>query len=39
MSSIYAKPISNGKSSYKMSEEENEAVLKAMSYDGIKKLS
>lgn len=39
MSSIYAKPISNGKSSYKMSEEENKAVLKAMNYDGIQKLS
>ena len=31
MSNIYAKPIEDGKSEYMMTEEENEAVLKAMS--------
>ncbi len=30
MSNIYAKPIENGKSSYKMTEEEKEAIKRAM---------
>ena len=38
MSSIYAKPITKGKSDYNMTEEEKEAVLKAMNNEGIKKL-
>ena len=37
MSNIYAKPISNGKSDYTMTKEENEAVLKAMNDEGIGK--
>ena len=36
---FYIHFFSFNKSSYKMSEEENEAVLKAMSYDRIQKLS
>lgn len=30
MSNIYAKPIKNGKSEYKITEEENEAIKKAI---------
>lgn len=33
MSNIYAKPVSKGSSSYKISEEEKEAILKAMNYE------
>lgn len=37
MSNIYAKPVINGKSKYTITEEENEALLKAMNDEGIKK--
>jgi len=37
MSNIYAKPVENGKSQYKMTEEEIEAINRAMrAGDGIK---
>lgn len=36
MSNIYAKPVINGKSKYTITEEENEALLKAMNDEGIK---
>ena len=39
MSNIYAKPISKGKSSYTMTEEETEAVLKAMNDSGIQRVN
>lgn len=39
MSNIYAKPIENGKSSYTMTQEEKEAVLKAMNDEGIRKIN
>ena len=38
MSNIYAKPINNGSSSYKMTEEESEAVLRAIGNDGIQRM-
>ena len=34
MSNIYAKPVKNGTSTYTMSDEEKQAVQKAMSSDG-----
>ena len=39
MSNIYAKPISKGTSSYTMTEEETEAVLKAMNDSGIQRVN
>ncbi len=39
MSNIYAKPIINGNSSYTMTEEEKEAVLKAMDDVGIQRMN
>lgn len=36
MSNIYAKPINNGKSTYTMTQEEQDAVFKAMSEDDVK---
>lgn len=38
MSNIYAKPIQNGKSTYTVSEEESQAIQKAMDSDGIHKI-
>lgn len=38
MSNIYAKPIQNGKSTYTVSEEETQAIQKAMDSDGIHKI-
>ena len=38
MSNIYAKPIRNGKSTYTVSEEETQAIQKAMDSDGIHKI-
>lgn len=38
MSNIYAKPIQNGKSTYTVSEEEAQAIQKAMDSDGIHKI-
>lgn len=38
MSNIYAKPVENGKSSYTLSEEEQEAIKKAVDFNGVKKL-
>jgi len=38
MSNIYAKPVENGKSSYTTSEEENEAILKAINSNDIYKM-
>lgn len=38
MSNIYAKPIKNGKSTYTVSEEESQAIQKAMDCDGIHKI-
>ena len=38
MSNIYAKPIVDGKSDYNLTDEEQEAVLKAMNNEGIKKI-
>ena len=39
MSNIYAKPVNKGKSSYTMTEEEAEAVLRAMGNDGIQRIN
>ncbi len=38
MSNIYAKPVENGKSSYTLSEEEQEAIKKAVDFNEVKKL-
>ncbi len=38
MSNIYAKPIINGASEYKLSEEESEAIQKAIDADGLYKI-
>lgn len=38
MSNIYAKPIQNGKSSYVMTQEERDAVFKAMNEEDIRKV-
>ena len=38
MSNIYAKPIENGKSSYTMTQEEQDAVFKAINGEGIRKV-
>ncbi len=38
MSNIYAKPVENGKSNYTLSEEEQEAIKKAMESNGVQKL-
>lgn len=38
MSNIYAKPVENGKSSYTVSEEENEAIRKAMESKNVYKV-
>lgn len=38
MSNIYAKPIQNGKSTYTISEEETQAIQKAIESDGIHKI-
>ena len=38
MSNIYAKPIQNGKSSYIMTQEEQDAVFKAMNEEDIRKV-
>ena len=38
MSNIYAKPIQNGKSSYTMTQEEQDAVFKAMNEEEIRKV-
>lgn len=37
MSNIYAKPIKNGSSTYTLSEEENQALKKAINYKGVEK--
>ena len=38
MSNIYAKPIQNGKSTYTMTQEEQDAVFKAMNDEDIRKV-
>lgn len=38
MSNIYAKPVENGKSSYILSDEEQEAINKALESNGVRKL-
>ena len=39
MSNIYAKPVKDGKSTYTISEEENQAIQKAIGSDGIFKVN
>ena len=38
MSNIYAKPVEKGKSNYTLSEEEQEAIKKAVEFNGVRKL-